>query len=82
MSASVSHIDTTENLFYGNNNHGKQKHFVICESCFWCASSISSWSTSDPSLTQDEAISKCPLCDSDKINSIPLLPRGLQFEHI
>ena len=61
----------------------KETYFLICESCFWCASSISLsslllLSTSDPFLTQDEAISKCSLCDSNKISTFPLFPRGPQ----
>ena len=40
----------------------KQRHFLLCESCFWCASSIS--------LVSMDWI--CPVCNnSNKIESIP-----------
>ncbi len=41
----------------------KQRHFLLCESCFWCASSIS--------LVSMDWI--CPVCNnSNKIESIPI----------
>ena len=54
-----------------NNNHDrdnkkelcKQIHFLLCESCFWCASYISSKSVS---------IAKCPRCYSNKIEWMPI----------
>jgi hypothetical protein len=54
-----------------NNNHdgednkelSKQIHFMICESCFWCASYISSKSIS---------IAKCPNCYNNKIEWMPI----------
>src|SRR5919197_3373259 len=53
-----------------DNNNGddkkelsKQIHFLLCESCFWCASYISSESVS--------AI-KCPNCYNNKIKWMPI----------
>ena len=41
----------------------KQRHFLLCESCFWCASSIYL-------LSMDWI---CPVCNnSNKIESIPI----------
>jgi hypothetical protein len=40
----------------------KQRHFLLCESCFWCASSIS--------LISMDWI--CPVCNNSKIESIPI----------
>ncbi len=41
----------------------KQRHFLLCESCFWCASSIY--------LVSMDWI--CPVCNnSNKIESIPI----------
>ena len=41
----------------------KQRHFLLCESCFWCASSIY--------LVNMDWI--CPVCNnSNKIESIPI----------
>ena len=55
-----------------NNNHdaagykelSKQIHFMICQSCFWCASYISSKTIS---------IAKCPNCYNNKIEWMPIL---------
>ncbi len=42
---------------------GCQPYFIICKSCFWCASCVY-----DP-----HRIKKCPTCDDDTtIESIPL----------
>jgi hypothetical protein len=41
----------------------KQRHFIVCESCFWCASSIY--------LVSMDWI--CPVCNNgNKIESIPI----------
>jgi hypothetical protein len=63
------------------NNHDKQKHFLICESCFWCASSIMSsiLFASVLSLKKDKTISRCPVCDRDKISVLPFFLRGMQI---
>jgi hypothetical protein len=55
----------------GNNNQArdhkkelcKQIHFLLCESCFWCASYVSSKSIS---------IAKCPNCYNNKIEWMPI----------
>jgi rubrerythrin len=73
MAGSVSSIETERNPSYENN---KQKHFLICESCFWCASLLSS--NPHHGLSKDETIPKCPLCDSDRIGVIPIFLKGLQ----
>jgi hypothetical protein len=39
----------------------KQIHFMICESCFWCASRI-----------DDHAISECPTCNTCMVKSMPV----------
>jgi hypothetical protein len=56
-------------IFYQNNNNTckeKEIHFLICESCFWCASRLS--------RIEDEAISitKCPCCSNNRVESIPI----------
>jgi hypothetical protein len=41
-------------------------HFMICESCLWCASSLYFNNT-------DITITECPICDSSrKLDSIPI----------
>jgi hypothetical protein len=72
MGGYVGFSDTIESLI-SRNNHDKQKHFLICESCFWCASSIMSsiLFASVLSLKEDKTISRCPVCDRDKISVLP-----------
>ena|ERR687887_169607 len=41
----------------------KQIHFLLCESCFWCASYLSSKSVS---------VAKCPNCHDNKIKCMPI----------
>jgi CheY-like chemotaxis protein len=45
----------------------RQIHFLICESCFWCASASHLY------FIKNETIPKCPLCDGNKISIIPIL---------
>lgn len=40
----------------------KQKNFLLCESCFWCASSV----------YIDSMNWICPVCNNIKIESIPI----------
>ena len=57
-------------IYLNNNNNntckGKEIHFLICQSCFWCASRLNS--------IEDEAIStsKCPSCSNNRVESIPI----------
>jgi hypothetical protein len=55
-----------------NNNHqdgndqkgnSRQIHFLLCESCFWCASYLS---------LKNVSVAKCPICYSNKIEWIPI----------
>lgn len=39
-------------------------YFVICGSCFWCASDLCGG-----------RVKECPACGSDMVESIPLAPR-------
>ena len=43
-------------------------NFIICQSCFWCASYISTLSASD-----SISITKCPSCIEGNIESIPMV---------
>src|SRR5919198_3827962 len=65
----MSRFLQASSIFYQNNNNackGKEIHFLICESCFWCASRLN--------RIEDEAISttKCPSCSNNKVESIPI----------
>ena len=39
----------------------KRIHFLICDSCFWCASCIN-----------DHAASECPTCNTCMVKSMPV----------
>ncbi len=41
----------------------RQIHFLLCESCFWCASYLSSKSVS---------VAKCPNCHNRRVNWMPI----------
>jgi len=56
----------TNNISYGNKKElFKQVDFLLCKSCFWCASHLNANSRS---------ISKCPYCYNNKIRSMPMPP--------
>jgi hypothetical protein len=39
-------------------------HFIICRSCFWCASAVAA--------TNRKVINRCPNCKSHLIESMPI----------
>lgn len=38
-------------------------NFLLCESCFWCASYFSIYR---------EVVTKCPICGNDNVESLPI----------
>ena len=54
----------------------QQIHFLLCRSCFWCASHVimsdGSNSNKNSVLTSSTLITKCPICKNDKIESLPI----------
>ena len=40
-------------------------HFLLCESCFWCASQSSNYN-------KNNIITECPSCKSNQIESMPI----------
>lgn len=48
-----------------DDKHRRHRFFLICDSCFWCASA--------PQRVRNETISKCPSCYGDRINMTPIL---------
>lgn len=40
----------------------KQIRFILCESCFWCASC----------LNQGIIVDKCPICNNGNVESLPV----------
>jgi hypothetical protein len=70
MSSLIGYSETT----CSENKRKKKMYFLICESCFWCASA------SDQYFIKNETISRCPLCDDDRISTIPI-SRG-KIQHL
>lgn len=63
----VNDCNNKNNLRTDKNIIATQKCFLICGSCFWCASSYVIYG--DERITS----SLCPRCNNnDKVNSIPL----------
>ena len=46
-----------------NSKVSAQVHFVLCETCFWCASCFKIYKRS---------VAKCPCCNSIRLKSIPI----------
>lgn len=44
----------------------RQVYFVICESCYWCAS------TERIQVVTNKTVDKCPSCYDNKISIIPI----------
>jgi hypothetical protein len=64
-------IKTEVNAGYdGKTKIFKQINFMLCESCFWCASSLSS------SLlyyfSNNDTVSNCPICNKHSLKLIPI----------
>jgi hypothetical protein len=54
----------TSSTYRNNIGKGKEIHFLICESCFWCASHFNNI---DHTVT-----TKCPSCSNNRVESIPI----------
>ncbi|HEY6884146.1 MAG TPA: hypothetical protein VI278_08935 [Nitrososphaeraceae archaeon] len=67
-------IETETNVEYNKEiKIFKQINFMLCESCFWCASSLSSsLSSSVYYLLNDDIFSKCPICNEYTLKLIPI----------
>ncbi len=69
-------IEKDENENSNNNNSGNQTlykqaiHFLICDSCFWCASCI-----------RVDAPVKCPSCDDNEVESMPITSEIHEFDY-
>jgi hypothetical protein len=75
MLGSLNYSQTTQDPFSENKRGLKRQNqifFLICESCYWCASALSLCST------RNETTPKCPICDGDGISIIPI-SRGHQL---
>ena len=56
-----------------SNDVKKQVEFLICPSCFWCASGLSSYMLRTVAAAKDSAsLARCPSCIEGNIESIPV----------
>ena len=70
-------IETRANLDYDKKTTiFKQIDFMLCESCFLCASALSS-SSSLYDLSNDHTVSKCPICNENALKLIPIYNKSL-----
>ena len=75
MLESLNYSQTTQDPVSKNRReHKRQKqiYFLICESCFWCASALSLRPIGN------EITPKCPICNDDGISIVPI-SRGRQL---
>jgi hypothetical protein len=47
------------------NNNNNKIHFLLCGSCFWCASRFNN-------IDDTTTTTKCPCCDNTRVESIPI----------
>jgi hypothetical protein len=62
-------VDTNLDTISGRKTRISDIHFLLCQSCFWCASYTS------PFLYKrmtKETITKCPSCNEENIESLPI----------
>jgi hypothetical protein len=52
-------------LTFGKKGIVENIHFLLCGSCFWCASQSNNCNTSD-------MITECPSCNGIKVESLPI----------
>ena len=73
------YIETQTDLDYDKKRTiFKQIDFILCESCFWCASSLPSpTSSSLYDISNDDTVSKCPACNEYSLKLIPTYNKSL-----
>jgi len=69
------YVETTANSSpESKHKQKKQTYFLICQSCFWCASASNLY------LPKNRIISKCPLCHGNRISAVQV-SKGQQNEY-
>lgn len=63
---SIAMLDREHAILAVANTHGRKYYFMICDTCFWCAS------VSRPDLSNYCKTFSCPVCRGYKIETIPL----------
>jgi hypothetical protein len=55
------------------DDKARRVNFLLCPSCFWCASCFSSKIISTMSSAEDSSsVAKCPFCIKGNVESIPI----------
>jgi hypothetical protein len=67
----------TSSIYRDNTGKGKEIYFLICESCFWCASLLyfngNDNNTAGTINNNNTTITKyCPSCSNNRVESIPI----------
>jgi hypothetical protein len=50
-------------LYFEQHNISSERNFLICSSCFWCASYLNN---------MHKSVERCPSCNDAKVDSMPL----------
>ena len=59
----------TSSRYQEDSKEGKEIHFLICQSCFWCASLLRS---NDNNNNYNTSTKHCPSCSNKRVESIPI----------
>lgn len=81
--------DIVSGKFFGIEikRHFDQIHFIICQSCFWCASELSPKIYANTAKittirNDNDTVTKCPSCLEGNLESIPIvLNEKYKFDH-
>ena len=65
-------VDNLAYMIRPKTRISNQINFIICQSCFWCASCLSSQILSTIAETNDFPLLKCPSCIDGNTESIPI----------
>jgi hypothetical protein len=57
----INYYKKREQTYKATTN--KQRDFLLCESCFWCASCIDS---------EQKHMTRCPSCNDFRLNYLPI----------
>jgi hypothetical protein len=69
----LSNMQDDSEIDHNGSSSGKQIDFLLCHSCFWCASSLSSHMLRTAAAAKGSAsLAKCPSCVEGNIESIPV----------
>jgi hypothetical protein len=55
-----------------NTSDIKEIHFLICESCFWCASLLCPNDNNNDNPADITITKHCPSCSNNRVESLPI----------